>query len=281
MNGFPINPYALYVFCDGAMDYNSKNTGGIGFEIIFPEAMEIESIQTTIGRYEGANIERLELEAILQGMNKLLETHEKQKELFKNIPTIIFVTDRFGLNDAEKTNPYKIREWRKNKWHNHEGKAIKNADLLDKIDKTRKKITEKLYCGLNINYGRRKFNKTANKLAKAGKSQPVVKKDIAAKGEKIGKRKFQGDTVNYEHLEKGKEYLVHIYKKEAVVDQYEISAEFCEGPFQGKKLKIYSDYSVEKKLKRRNEFLIRLKNVFKHHVVIFKTIKQKQKIINE
>ena len=30
-----MNPYALYIKCDGAMDYDSKNPGGVGFEIIF------------------------------------------------------------------------------------------------------------------------------------------------------------------------------------------------------------------------------------------------------
>ena len=73
MNDITINPYALYVCCDGAMDYDSKNTGGVGFEIIFPDSVGLESIKHSLGKYEGANIERLELEAILQGMKEVVK----------------------------------------------------------------------------------------------------------------------------------------------------------------------------------------------------------------
>jgi len=49
------------------MDYNAKNTGGVNLEIIFPDSVGLESMKESIGSYEGANIERLELEAILRG----------------------------------------------------------------------------------------------------------------------------------------------------------------------------------------------------------------------
>ena len=128
MSGISINPYAIYVYCDGAMQYDSKSTGGVGFEIVFPESVELENIQKSFGRYEGANIERLELEGILQGMNGVLDVFQQEREKFRNVQTIIFITDRLSLADSNKTNPYRIRDWRKNKWRNHEGKAIKNID---------------------------------------------------------------------------------------------------------------------------------------------------------
>lgn len=171
MKGFSTNPYALYVFCDGSMDYDSKNTGGIGLEIKFPDFVDLESITSSVGKYEGANIERLELEAILQGMNEVVKLFENEKGKLRNVNQIIFITDRIGLTDTERTSPYRISEWRRNRWHNHEGKAIKNSDLLNKIDKTRKKITLKTRCSLQIKYGRRKFNKTADKLAQKGKNK--------------------------------------------------------------------------------------------------------------
>jgi ribonuclease HI len=204
MNGTIFNPYALYVCCDGAMDYDSKNTGGVGFEIIFPESVGLDSIKVSLGKYEGANIERLELEAILQGMKEVIELFKNNNEQLKNIKNIIFTTDRYGLNDEEKTNPYRIKEWRRNNWHNYEGKAIKNSDLLDKIDKARKKITDNTFCSVEIIYRRRKFNKVADKLAKDGKKQPIIKTNIALKGIKIGRRKYDGIEVDYDHLEKEK-----------------------------------------------------------------------------
>lgn len=38
------NPYAIYINCDGAMDYDSKNTGGVGYVITFPDFIELETI---------------------------------------------------------------------------------------------------------------------------------------------------------------------------------------------------------------------------------------------
>jgi len=280
MNGRSVNPYALYVHCDGAMDYDSKNTGGVGVEIRFPDFVDLENIELPIGRYEGANIERIELEAILQGMNEVLKLFKVNARALEEVNTIIFVTDRYGLNDNDKTSPFRIRDWRRNKWCNHEGKAIKNSDLLDKIDKTRKKIYDKTHRSLRIEYGRRKFNKAADKLAKKAKKQARAKRDIAIKGVKLGKRKYDSTEVDYNLLDDKSEHFVHIFKKEPVREQWAISAEFCEGSFKGRKLSIYTDDSIERRLHRHHYYTIRIKNVFTHHVVIYKTIRERKRLVN-
>lgn len=268
MKRFLQNPYALYVFCDGGMDYDSKNTGGIGIEIIFPEFTGLETITKPIGKYEGANIERIELEAIISSLEEVLALYKvKQKEL-KNVNKVIIKTDRFALNAQLRTNPYRIREWRKNDWKNHEGKAIKNSDLLEKIDKLRKKLSSTHFCTVDIEYGRSKFNKTAHNLAKIAKLEPIVRRDISIKGSKIGKRKYDDLEIEYSLLIEGEKYLLHIYKKEPVNDQWEISAEFIDGKFIGKKIKIYTDSKLEKKLHRHHEYFITLKKVNMYHVLI-------------
>jgi ribonuclease HI len=216
------------------MDYNARNAGGIGLEVVFPDSVNLENIKKSIGRYEGANIERLELDAIVQGMNEVVEVFENHQDSLANIRTITIVTDRYGLNDNDKTSPFKIREWRKNKWHNYEGKAIKNSDLLDKVDKNRNKLREKTFCSVRVVYGRRKFNRTADKLAKAGKQQAVARHDVAPHGMKIGKRRFDDLAVDYGILAEKQELIVHVYKKEPVRDQWEISVEVCEGKLLGK-----------------------------------------------
>jgi ribonuclease HI len=276
MNGTMANPYALYVCCDGAMNYDSKNTGGVGIEIIFPEFIGSESIKISLGKYEGANIERLELEAILQGMKKVIELFENDKDKLGNIKKIIFTTDRLSLNDEEKTSTYRIKDWRRNDWHNHEGKAIKNSDLLNQIDKTRKKIVDKTFCSVEIIYRRRKFNKTPDKLAKDGKNQPIAKTNIALKGIKIGRRNYDGIEVDYELLEEEKEYFVHVFKKESVREQWEIGVEICEGKYLGQKLKIYTEAisEIESKLHRHHKYKIRTKKVYTHHVAIYETIEE-------
>jgi len=38
MNALLTDPHALYVYCDGAMDYDRVSSGGVGFEIVFPDS---------------------------------------------------------------------------------------------------------------------------------------------------------------------------------------------------------------------------------------------------
>jgi ribonuclease HI len=268
------NPYALYVYCDGAMDYDSKNTGGIGYEIVFPESVDLDNIRESFGRYQGANIERIELEGIISGVEAVIRVFEKEREKLKNINTIIVVTDRFRLNDNEGTNPFRIKDWRKNKWCNHEGKAIKNSDLLDKLDKKRKKLSEIAYSNVRIEYKSRKLNKVADTLAKNGKKKLITDDRIAVKGLKVGKRKFEGIEVIYKSLKEKDEMLVHIFLKSPVNDQWEILVEICNGINIGRKVKIYSDDKLASKLQRRNEYKVKLKTVYSHHVTIFRSIKK-------
>ena len=47
------NPHALYINCDGAMDYDSINAGGVGFVIKFPESAQLEDISVSLGKYKG------------------------------------------------------------------------------------------------------------------------------------------------------------------------------------------------------------------------------------
>jgi len=269
-----INPYAIYVRCDGAMDYDSQNSGGVGCVIIFPDFVDLENINISIGRYEGGNIERLEIEAIIQGMNMLLKIFDSYTEKLKNVNTIIVTTDRYKLNDSELTNAYRIRAWKKNNWHNYEGKAIKNSELLDKVDKTRKKLSAKTFCSVRIEYQPRRFNKAADNLAKKGKKKETINDSIALKGRKIGKRKFDGDDINYNTLNERELLVVHVFKKEPVREQWEINVEVCEGSFIGRKLKIYSDDSLEKKFHRHHFYSVKIKKVFTHHITIFRTIKE-------
>ena len=99
---------------------------GVGIQIEFPESVDLDPIELSFGSFVGANIERLELEAIIRGMNEVLELFESyHNDKLKNVNTIIITTDRYGLNNNEKTSPFRIKDWRKNNWHNHEGKEEK------------------------------------------------------------------------------------------------------------------------------------------------------------
>lgn len=269
-----INPYAVYVYCDGAMDYKPKNLGGIGFTITFPDSIPLEPIQISIGQYNGGNIERIELEALIQAMKKTIEVFNENKELLKNINQITFITDRYGLCDLEKTNSYKIRQWRNNKWKNFEGKPIKNNELLDKLDKTRKKLSSQFYTNVNIEYKQRKKNRVADKLAKKAKKEGLKIDILSKKGEKIGKRIFQGDEIKYTKLRIKDELHINVFRKDPVQDEWEIWVEIFSGTFKGSKLKIYADDELAAKLQRGNQYNVKIKDIFIHHIHIYRTIKK-------
>ena len=278
------NPYAIYINCDGAMDYDSKATGGVGYVITFPDFIELETISESEGRYVGANIERLELEAIIQSMDEILKLSKIHNKELRKATHVIIITDRFALQDQERTNPFRIRDWRKNDWHNHEGKPIKNSDLLDKLDKNRKKINDSLYCRVSIEYQRRKRNKTADKLAKTAKELAISKNDIAIKGAKPARRLFKGVSINYNQLKGNQDLVIHIYRKEPVREQWEIFAEVCKGDFLGNKLKIYTDDLLAAKLQRQHIYKVKIRQVFKFHILIYSYLydyKNKSKIISQ
>lgn len=279
MPGMLINPYAIYVYCDGAMDYNSKNTGGVGIYIKFPESVKLAEISKSIGRYEGANIERLELEAISQGIDLLMILFQNEREKLNDVKKIIFVTDRYGLSDDNKTNAYRIKEWRHNKWKTFENKPVKNSELLDKIDKKRKKLSQTTYCSIDIIYTRRKNNRSANKAAKAGKNQAIADKSIALKGGKIGKRLYSGNEIEYKNINQHQKIIVRIYKKEPVQDEWELSAEICEGKHFECTIKIYVDSILETKLQRHHIYEVTISKVYRHHIRIHGTFDEKNAIV--
>ena len=65
-----------------------------------------------------------------------------------------------------------------------------------------------------------------------------------------------------------KDYFIRVYNKQWVRKQWEISAEFTEGDFKGKKVRIYVESALEKIMHRRHVYLIRIKYVGKHHINI-------------
>jgi len=256
---------------------DSRNSGGVGIYAEFPDFVDIENIEEIIGTYVNANIERLELEAIIQGLDLGLRTFKEHKNELSRISKIVVVTDRKALSDSERTNAYKIKAWRKNGWKNHEGKPIKNSDLLNKLDKKRFKLNNESYKMVSIEFRRRKYNRKADKLSKVGRKRGLENESISIKGIKIGKRKFDGSEISYSKLQEKETLHVNIFKKDPVKDEWEVSAEICSGIHLGKKLKIYVDDKLQSKLMRGNEFLIRLKHIHTYHVRIYRTLKKLKK----
>lgn len=255
------------------MDYDSKSHGGVGFVMRFPDALGLDDIPISVGRYVGVNIERIEIEALTQAFQAVYDLFLANREQLRNIKQIIFITDRFGLSDTERMSPYLINSWRQNKWKNHEGKPIKNHQQIDKLDKLRRKLSALTFARINIEYRPRKQNKAADKLAKTAKKEGILTDAIAKKSEKIGKRKFDGGEIAYKSLSGKQELHVNIFRKDPVQELWEVWAEICCGEKVGQKLKIYVDDLQAEKLKRGNQYIIKLKKVNRFYVEIYKTIK--------
>lgn len=262
------NPYAIYVNCDASMAYEPHNPGGVGVVITFPEQVDLQEITHILGRYEGANIERLELEAISKGMDLLTSKFQDEKEKLQSVKVVVIVTDRQGLDDSYKTSAFHIRDWRHNKWKNFECKPIKNSDLLDEIDKKRKKLSQVGHCTVEIQYQRRKYNRKANNAAAKGRKKDIVDKSIEVKGLKICKRKYSGQDIDYSSLKEGDKFPLRIYMKQPVRDEWEISGEICEGKNEGEIIVFYTDNETEVNLHRHHIYRLTVKKVLLHHIRI-------------
>lgn len=201
-------------------------------------------------------------------MNTLLNFAKNNFNEIRKVNRIIFITDRYGICDLEKSNPYRIANWRREKWLGVDGTPIKNKELLDLIDKNRKKICQILRCSVEIIYKPEKENKVADGLSKqARKSESIL--EIQKSKLKVGKRKYDGETIKYSYLSAGESFDVHVFLKEKLKNgQWEISVEIEGLKFQGRKMKILCSPEIEKEIHRRHIYNIVIKEVKRYKVTI-------------
>lgn len=269
------NPYAICIHCDGAMDYDSKQTGGNGFVIEFPDDLNLDPITRSF-RNDGQGINRLEMISILEAMEELLS--KKNSLPLNRASGVVIYTDRYNATDEQALNPYRIKEYRKNGWKNHEGKAIKDKEILDKIDKARTKLSQIVGGRVEIKYKKEKHNKTADKLSKIGRAgNERGRKIISKKNKQITRRQFNGPEIDYRTLTVGDVLKVRVYAWEPIQEQCEVSTEILSKRNKGEKLKVYIDLKDKAIVNRSHVYKIKVKEVFRHHVLVeyFKEIPKK------
>lgn len=255
---------AILVFTDGAMDRDPKQTGGTGFVIKFPHFVGLPDVQESFRR-DGQGIHRLEMIAILEALDWLNKWLKKNGELVQNVSGVVINTDRHSL--TELLNPWKISAWRRQGWKNHEGKPIKDSDLLDSIDKSRTKLSKTIRGRIEIKYLRRKHNKEADKLSKRGKIGVEKSKIIiGGKASKISQRLFDGEEIRYSNLSVGDSLEVRVYMKDPVQREFEVVGEISDGEHFGKKIRIYVSFLEELELHRHHYYRFTVKEVLKHHI---------------
>jgi ribonuclease HI len=265
---------AISIYSDGSMMPKSQSSGGTGYVIKFPDELNIEDIRDYNGIYLDSNIERIEIEGLIKGMTRLYDWLRKNQTNITWISRIVVITDRFELQDEERTNPFKIRDWRSNGGKNHEGKEIKNWDLLNQLDKTRTKLAQLARKSVRIEYRERKYNKEADKLSKKGRKEGFPTREIAIEGHKIGRRKYDGGEIKYEYFNPKEIMRIHVFRKRPIKEQWEINAEICSEKRKGNKVKFLVDYLLQEKLQRGNLYDVRIKKAYSFHFEIYRTIKK-------
>lgn len=262
------NPYAIQIHCDGAMNYDSIQTGGNGFIIEFPDSFELEPITGSM-RNDDQGIHRLEMISIIEAMERLLMFAKQNPKQIREAAAVEIYTDRLKVTDGELSNPYKIRDWRKNGWKNYEGKEIKDKDLLDKIDKTRIKVGKTVGGSVSINFKPRKQNKIADKLSKSGKkSSHRGLKIFETKNRRVIRRLYDGPEVDYSKIDSDSIFEARVYAWEPVGERFEVCFEACSGDFEGRVIKAYVDARLKSQLHRGHFYLINIDLIFRHHIEI-------------
>ncbi len=259
------NPHAIQIHCDGAMDYDIGNTGGNGFIIEFPDSFGIEPITRSI-RNDGQGIHRLEIISLIEAMNALLLFAKDNPKLVRQSSGVEFYTDRISV--TKLVNPYWIKDWRKNNWLNYEGKAIKDKDLLDKLDKTRTKLSQTIGGQISISYEREKKNKIADKLSKTAKKIGIKGSTLANKKQRcVTKRLYDGKEVFYPKLKLG-EIEARLYAWETVGKQVEVCFEICSDYLHGGIVKAYVSPVLKNELHRSHIYKISISKICSHHIEI-------------
>ncbi|KKT62677.1 MAG: hypothetical protein UW55_C0010G0026 [Candidatus Giovannonibacteria bacterium GW2011_GWA2_44_26] len=255
------SPYAIHIRCDGSMDYDSKQTGGYGFVIEFPDSVGLAPIERFV-KADGQGIHRLEMMAVLAGMNELLRFQKANSSLLRDVSGVTIHSDRLSVSDDEMNNPYRIQEYRRRKWKTRDGNPVKHSDLLDSIDKARKKLDDVISGRIEIKYTREKQNKTADKLSRQGKRSGTESK-IARKGmrAKVGKRKLSGTELKHNLLAAGDVLDVHVYHKNPVQEEYEIRAEIMDGNYTGRTIRAFVSLEQELNLHRWHFYRVKITDV--------------------
>ncbi|MDO8452047.1 MAG: RNase H family protein [bacterium] len=260
------NPYAVQIHCDGAMDYDSKQTGGNGFIIEFPDVIGVEPITRAI-RNDEQGVHRLEMISLIEAMEELLAFGKQNPDLLRKAAAVEIFTDRLHVTDSELTSPYRIRDWRKNGWKNYEGKPIKDKDLLDRIDKTRVKVGQAVGGRVSIQYVREKKNKVADKLSRDGRrSDTRGRKIIDKKKRRVIRRLYDGPEMKYLLLSPDEEMEVRLYAWEPVGKQCEVCFEICSGDHEGRIVKAYVNIEQKTSIHRGHRYRMIVNEVFTHHI---------------
>jgi len=259
------NPHAIQIHCDGAMNYDKENTGGNGFIIEFPDSFEIEPITCSI-RNDGQGIHRLEIISLIEAMSALLLFAKDNPKLVRQSSGVELYTDRMSV--IKLVNPYSIKEWRNKHWVNHEGKAIKDRDLLDKLDKKRTKLSQVISGQISISYVPEKKNKVADKLSKSAKRTGVRGLTLANKKlRRVTRRLYDGKEIDYSKLTKCN-IEARVYAWEPVEKQIEICFEICSEYLHGCIVKAYVSPLLKNELHRYHIYKINISKIYSHHVEI-------------
>lgn len=263
------NPYSIKIRCDGAMNLDKNQTGGNGYYIEFPDALNLEPLFGSL-RNDGQGIHRLEIISIIEAIKRLLNFIKQNPEIRKSLSGVCICTDRYSIPNL--VSPWSIQKYKRNKWKTNDGKAVKDRDLLEELDRLIKKLSIESRGMVEIKWVPEKYNKTADKLSKSGKKD-IPSRRTTKKNRRFAKRIFNGPEVNYETLKSGDEITIHVYSWEPIQNEFEIVGEILGKKNLGKKLKISVTQEDKNKFHRKHFYEINISEVYKSYIKI-KRIKE-------
>ena len=269
------NYNAIYIFTDGSY---KDSCGGMGIFIEFPDNVNIENIEYSIGKIKNIHVFELELEAIYSASMKMLDLLKdkfKKKEIGKS-NYIYFNTDSFYSKECFITG--KVEGQKKRKWKKDDGSYIEHKEIINKIHNNLKKIRKLSGKRVEVQYIPRKKNKKADKLANIGRKEfNEIKKESKKKKVKKSKRKYDGDEIKYKFLKKDKEIILRIYyKKEENYREWFIWGEIESKRYLGRKVKFICDAEFEKKIHRTHTYNFKIKEIFNGSITLQKYFTKKK-----
>lgn len=164
---------AILVYTDGSL-YPKGRRGGLGILFVHVDRIGVEAIVDSFSPpgVAGTTNNRMELQAAIEGLKEVVNLAQ-----FTEVPLIVVRTDsRYVTTHFH----YAQTTWKKNRWRNHSGRPIENADLWKELVRSREKIRKRVDFEWVKGHGKGKakdpFNDAVDKLAKASAMSPLSKK---------------------------------------------------------------------------------------------------------
>ena len=215
----PYEPYALTIHVDGSAFDNPGGAGGVAGIAEYPESMNCDPVIIFQIGYDQTTNQRMELHACIEALEWI-----RANARLLGFSRVVILSDSMYVCD----NYSRAKYWKKDKWHNREGRPVENTDLWERI----LFLVPKLGVRIEIRYEHGKstpLGKNVDRLAKETAQGPGKIRDSGFRGGEISRTRLPGGAATMFQA-KGQKELIRIYRKAPI--------------FRGKELKCKVSFEV-------------------------------------